>query len=144
MNTLSGFARIVILVSTLGLVTGCSSVNQPNSRQPFESNAKSSEVRVHLDFNLTNFTGTSLRSVYLSPNTSTGWEENILGDSELKDGDTLNIRFNPNEREMTWDMRIEGIDGHYAEWKELKLGDISEITLILKLSPQPVVMAELE
>ena len=68
----------------------------------------------------------------------------MLAAIALKDGDTINIRFDPNERNMTWDLRIEGVDGHYAEWKDFKLGDISEITLLLKAMPQPTVVAEVE
>ncbi|HYK22294.1 MAG TPA: hypothetical protein VEV42_16255, partial [Pyrinomonadaceae bacterium] len=97
-----------------------------------------------LNFALTNFTGTSLRAIYLSPSASTAWEENIMAGAELKDGDTVNIRFDPNEKNIDWDMRIEGVDGHYAEWKNLKLGGIAEVTLMLKLSPEPAVTAEIE
>lgn len=98
----------------------------------------------HLDFTLTNFTGTSLRSVYLSPSTSKGWEENILAGTELKDGDNVKIRFDPNEKSIEWDLRIEGVDGHFAEWKNLKLGDLTKITLALKPSPQPTAIAEID
>ena len=68
----------------------------------------------------------------------------MLAGVALKDGDTIRIRFNPNESTMMWDLRIEGADGHYAEWKDFKLGDISEITLVLKPMPQPTVVAEVE
>jgi hypothetical protein len=97
-----------------------------------------------LNFALTNFTGTSFRAIYLSPSTSNAWEENIMAGAELKDGDTVNIRFEPDEKNVEWDIRIEGVDGHYAEWKNLKLGGISEVTLMLKLSPEPAVTAEIE
>ena len=106
--------------------------------------APSNKVDGKLDFNLINFTGTVLWSVYLSPSTSNGWEENILGGTMFKDGDKLNVHFDPNEKNVKWDMRIEGVDGHYAEWKQLDLREISEMTLVLKLSTQTVVIAEVE
>jgi hypothetical protein len=93
---------------------------------------------------LTNFTGASFRALYLSPTSATGWEENVVTGSELKDGDTLDIKFDPNEKNAEWDMRVEGVDGRYAEWKNVKLAGVSEITLVLKLSPAPVVVAEVE
>ena len=97
-----------------------------------------------LDFALTNFTGTSFRAIYLSPSASSTWQENIMAGAELKDGDTVNIRFDPSEKNIDWDMKVEGVDGHFAEWKNLKLGGISEVTLMLKLSPEPAVTAEIE
>jgi hypothetical protein len=97
-----------------------------------------------MNFSLTNFTGTPLKGIYLSPDTSAGWEENIVAGTELRDGDTLDIRFDPNETTTAWDMRVEGGDGYFAEWKNLRFEDVSEIKLILKPVPQPVVVAEAE
>src|SRR5215472_8536710 len=102
-----------------------------------------SSARSDLDFKLTNLTGASLKYVYLSPSASSGWEENILAGSDLKSGNTLNIRFNPNETAIMWDLRIEGANGQYAEWKNLRLVDISEIKLKYERSPQPRAIAEL-
>ena len=69
-----------------------------------------------------------------------------LGDvwGTVKSGNTLNIRFNPDETAVTWDMRIEGADGHYAEWNNLNLGDTSQIRLRLELSPRLTAVAEVE
>ena len=68
----------------------------------------------------------------------------MLAGRDLKSGDTLRIKFNPNETAIMWDLRIEGDDGRYAEWKNLKLVDISQIRLVLEQSPQLRVLAELE
>jgi hypothetical protein len=145
----------LVITAVLATSFGCSSSNhsaagtivvddhsQPSS---VPSNAApSKKVDGKLDFVLINFTGTELQSVYLSPSTSGGWEENILGSTTFKDGDTLNVRFDPNEKTDKWDMRVEGVDSHYAEWKQLDLRNISEMTLVLKLSKQSVVIAEVE
>jgi hypothetical protein len=137
----------ITLFLTAGLITavGCSpshhsaagTIESPNA-------APSKKVDGKLDFALINFTGTELRSVYLSPSSSSGWEENILGGTTFKDGDTLNVRFDPKEQAAKWDMRVEGVDSRYAEWKQLDLRDISAMTLVLKLSKQTVVIAEVE
>jgi hypothetical protein len=146
----------ITLVTTAVLATafGCSSSNSAagtkvaddhSQRSSVPSNAPpSKKVDGKLDFALINFTGTELQSVYLSPSTSSGWEENILGNTTFKDGDTLNVRFDPNEKTSKWDMRVEGVDRRYAEWKQLNLRDISEMTLVLKLSSQSLVIAEVE
>jgi hypothetical protein len=93
---------------------------------------------------LTNFTGTAFSAVYLSPTSAPDWQENLLASSRHNDGDTLEIQFELNEKNVEWDLKVEGIDGHYAEWKNLKFDGVSEITLVLKLSPTPVVVAEVE
>jgi hypothetical protein len=131
--------RVMIAISVAGLLAvmqGCSSPGQVSDSHEGDSTA--------LNFALTNFTGTSFRALYLSPTSATGWEENVVAGSELKDGDTLDIKFDPKEKNVEWDMRVEGVDGHYAEWKNVKLAGVSEITLVLKLSPEAAVVAEVE
>jgi hypothetical protein len=93
---------------------------------------------------ITNFTGTSFRAVYVSPSISNRWQDNVLAIYKLEDGDTLNLEFDPKGKNVEWDMKVEGVDGRYAEWKKLRFDGVSEITLVLKLSPTPVVVAELE
>jgi hypothetical protein len=82
-----------------------------------------------LDFTLVNFTRFNLYAVYLSPHDSAGWEENVLGSGPLYDGNTVRIRFNPEEKAVRWDLRVEDEYGNNAEWKNLNLREISKITL---------------
>lgn len=95
-------------------------------------------------FALANFTGATLRAVYISPSESAGWEENVLGGGELGDGATVRIGFSPEEKAVSWDIRVEAKDDHYAEWKGLKLRDVSRITLLLDMVGERVVVAEVE
>lgn len=95
-------------------------------------------------FALANFSGTTLRAVYVSPSESAGWEENILGGDELADGATVAIGFSPEEKAASWDVRVEAVDNHYAEWKGLDLRDVSRITLLLDMVGERVVVAEVE
>jgi hypothetical protein len=95
-------------------------------------------------FTLFNYTGTALRAVYVSPSESAGWEENLLGAGGLADGETLHVRFDPEGKTAAWDIRIEGADEHYAEWKGLRLGDASSITMYLDVKGERVVVAEVE
>jgi len=95
-------------------------------------------------FALANFSGTTLRAVYVSPSESAGWEENILGEGELADGATVAIGFSPEEKATSWDIRVEAVDNHYAEWKGLHLRDVSRITLLLDVAGERVVVAEVE
>jgi hypothetical protein len=138
-SRLRNHALRMIVLSSLVVLTACQS-SQPTSKHA----ANNTETNANLDFTLMNFTGISLRGVYLSPVAGDTWQENVLGDSVLNDGDTLNIHFNPNEKETTWDMRIEGPEGRSAEWKNLDLGNISQMTIVLKPTPQLSVVAEVE
>ncbi len=95
-------------------------------------------------FDLVNFSGTTLRAVYLSPGNSSGWEENVLGRDTLDDGSTVDIRFVSNETPALWDLKVVATSGYYAEWKGLDLRGISRVTLAVTLIDQPTVVAELE
>ena len=136
-------ARTTILACLLALANGgCATFDRSNGPAAAENRANASEASKK--FTVTNFTGTSLKGFYLSPNTSNGWEENLLGQVELNDGDTIEIQIDPNEKATAWDLRIEGVDGHYAELKEIKLAEFSELTLLLKGMPEPTLIAEAE
>lgn len=95
-------------------------------------------------FSLANFTGATLRAVYISPSESAGWEENILGGGEMADGATVAIGFSPEEKAASWDIRVEAVDDHFAEWKGISLRDVSRITLLLDMMGERVVVAEVE
>lgn len=98
-----------------------------------------------VSFELVNYTGTSLRTVNVSPSDSAGWEENILDhDDELADGESVEIRFSPEEKVGVWDMRVVGVDNRSAEWKGLRLGNVSRVTLSVDMAGGPVVVAEVE
>lgn len=97
-----------------------------------------------LGFMLNNLTGARLRAVYVSPSGSGGWEENVIGEGGLADGGSVELRFSPEEKAAEWDLRVEGADEHFAEWKGLRLGGVSGITLYLDVVGERVVVAEVE
>jgi hypothetical protein len=155
MNTFRPLTLVILLAFALGM-NACSLIRHHSSEAKYsdhplaeqgpssQNRAGLDDARVNLDFSLINLTGAPVTGVYLSPGASSGWEENILAGSDLKSGNMLNIRFNPNETAVMWDMKIEGADGHYAEWKNLNLGDTSQITLRLESSPRLTAVAEVE
>ncbi len=71
-------------------------------------------------------------------------EENLLGAGELADGATVAIGFSPEEKTASWDIRVEAVDDHFAEWKGLDFRDVSRITLMLDMAGERVVVAEVE
>jgi hypothetical protein len=94
-----------------------------------------------LDFTLINYTGLKIHAIYVSPHDSGVWEENILGPDELPDRGSVAVGFSPEEKATEWDLRVEDNDGNNAEWKNLRLSEISRITL---RSGEDVVVAEVE
>lgn len=97
-----------------------------------------------VSFELVNYTGTALRTVNISRSDSAGWEENVLDDDVLADGAYVEIRFSPEEKDGVWDMRVVGVDDRSAEWKGLRLGNASRVTLSIDMAVGPVVVAEVE
>lgn len=132
-------------------VVGCSSnagrsgesASSPHGTTPTTS-APANDQRGKAGFTLANFTGATIRAVYLSPSNSAGWEENVLGGNTLADGDSVEIRLNPENGIGAWDLRVEGVDERYAEWKDLRLEDGARITLLLDVAGERVVVAEVD
>jgi len=96
-----------------------------------------------LDFTLVNRTRSGIHAIYLSPHESAAWEENVLGDGKLDNGQMVTIRFRPETRSAVWDLRVELNRGDKAEWKNLTLGEISKIILRVSEDEQ-VFYAEIE
>ncbi len=142
----------ITLFLLLFAIQACSSINSAAretrsspTKQPSTELSAAAEIGPgQLDFVLVNLTGTRLHTVYVSPNHATGWEENIISARELKDGDSLTVHFNPDERTTVWDLKVVGVDNRYSEWKALDLAEISRVTLRLKGNSEVVVVAEVE
>lgn len=96
-----------------------------------------------LGFTLSNFTGSTLRAIHISPSDSAGWEEDILGGEVLADGGAIIVRFSPEEKAALWDLRVE-TTRRRAEWKRLDLRDASAVTLYLSQDGEKPWVAEIE
>ena len=90
-----------------------------------------------------NLSGSVLRAVYISPSDATGWEENILNGAVLVDGGTLVVRFSPDDKVVSWDLRVE-TTRRRAEWKGLDLRDASKLTLYLSQDGEKPWVIEIE
>jgi 4-amino-4-deoxy-L-arabinose transferase-like glycosyltransferase len=142
----------VLLACLLATTTSCSSRSDSTGGEAADASrtreAQSGTTALPATSNqslaITNSTGASIRALYLSPSDSTGWEENLLDGEEFSNGNIIDIPFNSEERAVLWDLRVEGTDERYAEWKGLDLREISSINLLLSLDGEAVVIAELE
>ena len=81
------------------------------------------------DFTLVNATGVEINAVHISPHSANDWEEDILGQDTLPDGQRVDIHFKRGEKAAMWDLRIEDKAGTPIEWENLNLLEISKLTL---------------
>src|SRR5438105_1305442 len=84
------------------------------------------------DFTLVNATGVEIDKVFISPHDKNDWEEDILGQDTLPDGQSVDIKFHRAEKAPVWDLRIEDKQGHGIEWENLNLLEINKLTLNYK------------
>lgn len=80
------------------------------------------------DFTLENQTGMDLFQIFIAPYTSNDWEEDLLEDDVLADGEALDITFN-NREETYWDLMVKDGEGNSYTWRKFNLKEISRITL---------------
>ena len=81
------------------------------------------------NFSLENRTGYNISDVYVSPGKASSWEEDVLGEDELANGETVNIRFSRSDKSCNWDLKVVYDDGDTSEWEDFDLCKISVIRL---------------
>ena len=81
------------------------------------------------DFTLVNQTGVEIDKVFISPHDKDDWEEDVLGQDTLPNGQSVEIKFHRDETAAEWDLRIEDKEGNGIEWENLDLLKISKLTL---------------
>ena len=84
------------------------------------------------DFTLVNATGHTIDALYVSPSASDDWEEDILGQATLADGQSATIKFNRAATAAKWDIKIVDEEKKEIEWKGFDLPKINKITLHYK------------
>lgn len=84
------------------------------------------------DFTLHNVTGVEIHELYVSPHSSDDWEEDVLGQDTLADGDSVDIHFSPKEKAKLWDLKVVDGKGNSITWESLNLLEISDVTLHYK------------
>lgn len=81
------------------------------------------------DFILHNQTGVEVNSVYVSPHSTNDWEDDVLGEDTLPNGESVKITFDDRDKHVHWDLKVTDKDGNSLEWYDLNLVEISEVTL---------------
>ena len=104
----------------------------PAASPAANANSGSAQQGAAQDFTVVNRTGVEIDKLYVSPSAADDWEEDILGQDTLPDGQSVNIKFNREEKAALWDLRIEDKQGNAIEWEKLDLLKISKVTLFYK------------
>ena len=73
-----------------------------------------------------NSTGVEIYYMYISASGTSSWEEDVLGNETLPNGQTLRINVTGSYR--MFDLRVEDSDGDYLEFYEFP-GNVTQITL---------------
>ena len=100
-----------------------------NTSNTSTANTSASTEGSKQDFTLVNSTGVVINKLFISPHDKDDWEEDILGQDTLASGQTLDITFHRDEKADNWDLRVEDTEGNAIEWENLKLSEISKVTL---------------
>ena len=82
------------------------------------------------DFTLVNDSRVTITHAYVSPSTTTDWEEDILGSDVLPPGNSVEItfsRFN-DSGECTYDIKVLGRDGSEGFLYKINLCTTSTVT----------------
>ncbi|MBI1207205.1 MAG: hypothetical protein GC191_07940 [Azospirillum sp.] len=80
------------------------------------------------DFTLVNKTGYPIEKVYISAANTSDWEEDVMGQSILDNGASINMTFS-GSKACKWDMKVVYDDGEEAIWNGFDLCQISKITI---------------
>jgi hypothetical protein len=82
------------------------------------------------DFTLVNRTGYEISAVYVSPSKSDDWQEDVLGEDTLDDGESVNIHFTRAVKTCKWDLKVVyEEDDSSAVWSNIDLCSVSKVTI---------------
>jgi len=82
------------------------------------------------DFMLVNKTGYELKAVFVSPNKSDDWEEDVLGKDTLGDKESWEIKFHRATKTCKWDLKVVySDDDSSAVWHDIDLCSVEKITI---------------
>ena len=81
-------------------------------------------------FTITNRTGYIIDQIFLSPSGDSSWEEDLLGEYTMPDGDLYDITLNREHPAETWDLKVVFDDDEEDVWSGLTISGASSIVLL--------------
>lgn len=84
------------------------------------------------DFEVKNATGVTVEKIYVSETSKDEWEEDVMGQDVLKDGESVEIKFDRDTEACKFDLKAVDEDGDEMIFTGLDLCTISKVTLYWK------------
>jgi hypothetical protein len=82
------------------------------------------------DFQLVNKIGYELKELYVSPSKGADWQDDVLGQATLDDGQSLDIKFHRANTTCKWDLKVVyTVDSSSAVWSDIDLCTVEKITI---------------
>ena len=69
-------------------------------------------------------------TLYLSPTNANQWEENVLKQETLPNGDTVDLEVSRTEKAEAWDIKVTNKAGETMTWIGVPLNKSGQITLL--------------
>ena len=69
-------------------------------------------------------------TLYLSPTNATAWEENVLTQGPLPNGDKVDVEVSRTENAEAWDIKVTNKAGETMTWIGVPLNKAGQITLL--------------
>ena len=83
-----------------------------------------------LDFRLVNKSGYELKALYVAPSKSDDWQDDVLGQDVLGDGQAVNVHFSPKTKACIYDLKVTySDDDSSAVWEKIDLCTVEKITI---------------
>jgi hypothetical protein len=82
------------------------------------------------DFKLVNSSGYELKELYVSPSKESDWQDDVLGQATLADGEFANVHFHRSATACKWDLKVVySVDSSSAVWSDIDLCSVEKITI---------------
>ncbi len=69
-------------------------------------------------------------TLYLSPTNANAWEENVLKQGTLPNGDKVDVEVSRTENSEAWDIKVTNKAGETMTWIGVPLNKAGQITLL--------------
>jgi hypothetical protein len=75
-------------------------------------------------------TGYELKELYVSPSKASDWQDDVLGQATLADGEFANVHFHRSAGACKWDLKVVySVDSSSAVWSDIDLCSVKKITI---------------
>lgn len=81
------------------------------------------------DFTVVNGTGKTIQNIYVAESAADNWEEDVLDQDVLANGQRFNIAFQHGERKCLYDLKVTYDTGRSATWNAIDLCKVSVVAL---------------